>query len=61
MKEEVLLERKDKEMNRLKSAFGIEDDFVEGHGFKFETEAQKQERLARIAEEEKAIKRQRRR
>lgn len=48
-------------MNRLKSAFGIEDDFVEGRGFKFETEAQKQERLARISEEEKAIKRQRRR
>lgn len=61
MKDSVLVERKEKEMSRLKDAFGIKDDFVEGRGFNFETEVQKQDRLARIAEEEKAMKRQKRR
>jgi hypothetical protein len=52
MKEEVLVERKELEMKRLKTAFGISDDFKEGRAFNFETEKKRQERLARIAEEE---------
>lgn len=53
MKEEVLVEKKEKEMKRLKSAFGISEGHVEGSGFKFETEKKRQERLERIAEEER--------
>ena len=52
-KEEVLKEQKEAEMDRLKVAFGIHDDAVEGHAFKFESEKDRQERLARYAEEER--------
>lgn len=52
MKEEVLVEEKEKEMSRLKKAFGIKRDHVEGRGFNFETEKQREERLARIVAEE---------
>lgn len=53
MKEDVLMERKDREMKRIKSAFGIKDDFEEGRAFNFETEKERQERLARLAEEDR--------
>lgn len=53
MKEDVLMERKDKEMKRIRGAFGIGDDFEEGRAFNFETEKQRQERLARAEEEER--------
>lgn len=59
-KDEVLMERKEREMLRLKDAFGIKSDHKEGHGFRFETERQKEERMTRIDEEERALKRQRR-
>lgn len=59
-KEEVLLEKKDREMSRLKKAFGIADDFKEGASFNFETEKDKAERAERLAEEEKLQKRRRR-
>lgn len=59
-KEDVLMEKKEREMSRLKSAFGIGDDFKEGRGFNFETERERQERLARVAEEERHTKRIRR-
>lgn len=52
MKEEVLVETKEVEMKRIKSAFGISDDFKEGCAFNFETEKKRQERLSRIADEE---------
>lgn len=54
------MEKKDREMKRLKKAFGITDDFKEGRGFNFETEKQREERLARIADEEKAARLRRR-
>ena len=47
------MERKDREMKRIKSAFGIKDDFEEGRAFNFETEKERQERLARLAEEDR--------
>ncbi len=54
------MEKKEKEMNRIREAFGISDDFQEGRAFKFESEKQREERLARIADEERTLKRQRR-
>ncbi len=42
-----LREQKEKEMDRLRSAFGIRDDAVEGDAFKFEDDRAKQERLAK--------------
>ena len=54
MKEDVLMEAKEKEMHRMKDAFGIKDDFREGRAFNFETEKKKQERMERIAQEERA-------
>ena len=53
MKEDVLMERKEREMKRIKSAFGIADDFEEGRAFKFESERDRQDRLTRINEEER--------
>lgn len=53
MKDDVLAEKKDIEMKRLQSAFGIDKDHKEGRGFRFETEKTRQERLARIEEEER--------
>lgn len=48
MKEEVLVEAKEREMKKMKSAFGIEDDAEEGRVFKkFENEKQRQLRLER--------------
>jgi hypothetical protein len=52
-KEEILKEIKEAEMDRLKSAFGIKKGMVEGDAFKFESEVERQERLARYAEEER--------
>lgn len=40
-------------MSRLKEAFGISDTAVEGDAFKFESEQERQERLARYAEEDR--------
>jgi hypothetical protein len=54
-KEEFLLEAKDREMNKMKEAFGIKGgDYEEGRAFNFENEKQRQERQERIAQEEKA-------
>jgi hypothetical protein len=48
MKEDVLLEAKEREMKKMKSAFGIEDGAEEGRVFKkFESEKQRQLRLER--------------
>jgi len=57
MKEEVLVEQKEKEMERLRDAFGLSKDHKEGKGFNFETEKKRQERLERIATEENQRKR----
>jgi hypothetical protein len=54
-----LKEEKELEMSKLKSAFGISDTAVEGQAFKFESEKQREERLARYAEEERLEKRRR--
>lgn len=58
-KSEVLQEQKEKEMDRIKEAFGISDDAVVGEAFKFESEEKRQERLARYAEEDRAERRKR--
>ncbi|PJF19310.1 hypothetical protein PSACC_00806 [Paramicrosporidium saccamoebae] len=57
--ESALKEEKETEMNRIKDAFGISDTAVEGQAFKFESEKQREERLARYAEEERLEKRRR--
>lgn len=51
-KEAVLKEQKETEMSRLKEAFGISDTTVEGDAFKFESEQERQRRLALYAEED---------
>lgn len=58
-RQELLKEEKETEMRRIKDAFGIKDGAVEGHAFKFESERERQERLARLAEEERLDKRKR--
>lgn len=55
----MLKEQKETEMERLKGAFGIRDDAVEGDAFRFDSEKQRQERAARVAEEER-LRRQKR-
>lgn len=55
----VLKEQKETEMDRLRGAFGIRKDAVEGDAFKFESEVQRQERLARYAEDERITKKNR--
>jgi serine/arginine repetitive matrix protein 2 len=50
---ECLKEQKEKEMERLKGAFGISDKAVVGDAFKFESDKQRQERLAQYAEEDR--------
>jgi len=52
-KKEVLIEEKQMEMERLREAFGIEKGAKEGRAFNFESEQERGERLARIAEEER--------
>lgn len=48
MKDDVLLEAKEREMKKMKTAFGIEDGAEEGRVFKkFESEKQRQLRLER--------------
>ena len=56
---EVLKEEKESEMLRIKEAFGIREDAKEGDAFKFESEKDRQEKLARYAEEERTEKRKR--
>lgn len=53
-KDEVLMEAKEKEMLKMEKAFGIKKGAEEGSAFKFDGEKQKQERLERISQEEKA-------
>lgn len=53
-KEEVLMETKEKEMLKMKEAFGIKKGSKEGSSFNFQSDKQKQERQERIAEDEKA-------
>lgn len=53
-KEEVLMETKEKELLKMKEAFGIKKEAKEGSAFNFESEKQKQERQERIAQDEKA-------
>jgi hypothetical protein len=55
----VLREEKETEMNRIKDAFGIKEGSVEGDAFKFESEKQRQEKLARYAEEDRLERRKR--
>ena len=50
---DCLKEQKEKEMERLKGAFGISDKAVVGDAFKFESDKQRQERLAQYAEEDR--------
>lgn len=53
-KDEVLLEEKEKEMIKMKEAFGIKKGSTEGSAFNFENDKQKRERQERIAQDEKA-------
>jgi hypothetical protein len=53
-KEEVLMEAKEREMLKMKDAFGIKRGSEEGSAFNFESEKQRQERQERIAQEEKS-------
>lgn len=55
----MLQEQKEKDMDRIKDAFGIRDDAVVGEAFKFESEEKRQERLARYAEEDRVERRKR--
>ena len=48
------MEAKEREMLKMKEAFGIKSGTMEGSAFKFESEKQKQEKLERIAQDEKA-------
>lgn len=52
-------EQKESEMLRLRDAFGIRADAVEGDAFKFESEKDRQEKLARYAEDERIEKHKR--
>lgn len=56
---DVLTEEKETEMLRIRDAFGIKKDSVEGQAFKFESEKDKQDRLARLVEDERLEKRRR--
>lgn len=51
--ERILKEEKQTEMERLREAFGVRKDAKEGDAFKFESEMERQERLARYAEEDR--------
>ena len=53
-KEEVLMEAKDREMLKMKEAFGIKSGAEEGSAFKFESEKQRKEKMERIAQDEKS-------
>jgi len=53
MKDEVMLERKEQELKRIRGAFGIKDDAREGSAFNFETERQRQERVVVETERER--------
>lgn len=53
-KEEVLMEAKEREMLKMKEAFGIKRGAEEGSAFKFESEKQKKEKMERIAQDEKS-------
>lgn len=48
------MEAKEREMIKMKDAFGIRDGAEEGQAFRFESEKQRRERLERIAQEEQA-------
>ena len=48
-----LKEQKETEMERLKGAFGISDNAKVGDAFKFESEKERQEKLARYAEDDR--------
>lgn len=50
---EALRVEKETEMERLKTAFGIRSDAKEGDAFKFETEQERQEKMARYAEDDR--------
>ena len=52
-KEEVLMEVKEREMLKMKEAFGIKKGSEEGRAFNFESEKQRKERQERMAQEEK--------
>lgn len=52
-KDDVVLVEKEREMIKMKEAFGIRKDFEEGRGFRFDTEKQRQQKLERQAAEEK--------
>lgn len=56
---DVLTEEKETEMLRIRDAFGIKKGSVEGQAFKFESEKDKQDRLARLVEDERLEKRRR--
>lgn len=53
-KEEVLMEVKEREMLKMKKAFGIKKGSEEGRAFNFESEKQRQERQERMTQEEKS-------
>lgn len=51
--EKVLREEKQTELERIREAFGVSKDAREGDAFKFESEKDRQARLAQYAEEER--------
>ena len=53
-KEEVLMESKEREMIKMKEAFGIKKGTKEGSSFNFESDKQKKERQERISQDEKS-------
>lgn len=51
MQDGAVKQAKDKEMERMRDAFGIKEEQPEGQAFKFETDKQRQERVAKAEEE----------
>ena len=48
------MEAKEREMLKMKEAFGIKKGAEEGRAFNFESEKQRQERQERMAQDEKS-------
>lgn len=51
MQDGAVKQAKDKEMERMRDAFGIKEEQPEGQAFKFETDKQRQERIAKAEDE----------
>lgn len=53
-KEEILVEAKEKEMKKMKAAFGIKRDAEEGEAFNFESEKSRDEKYKKDPRDSKS-------